>query len=210
MWRGFKKFYELHNGKQFEETPETLKNIAPIILYFSRDLDFFKQERLLKKIGETKLNLSFEKGLLVIGNYGNGKTSIMATMSKMMQNYRIPGWFKSYSSHDLVREFEGVENPNDRLEFYKRYAKHNLYIDDVKKEKMASNFGKVDVVRDILENRYDNKSITHITCNYREGDGSQDLSDALVEFGERYGGHMYDRLFEMFNIIQFKGKSYRI
>lgn len=209
LWRGFKKFYALHNGKSFEETPETIKNIAPVILYFAKDLDFFKQERLLKNIGSTKLNLSFDKGLLIIGDYGNGKTSIMTTLSKLMQNYRIPGWFKSYSSHDLVREFEGLEMPNDRTEFYKRHSKHPMYIDDVKKEKMASNFGKVDVIRDILENRYENRAITHITCNYREGDGRQDLEGAMGEFGEKYGGHMFDRLFEMFNIIQFKGSSYR-
>ena len=209
IWKNFKISYQLTKGKEFEETPDTLKNIAPVVLYFSRDPDFFKSERLLTRIGNTELKPNFSKGLLIFGNYGNGKTSIMLSMQKFMCHYRLKGWFKAAKSHELVTEFEGIQTPLDRTEFYKKYAKHPLYIDDVKKEKIASNFGKVDVIREIIEKRYDNNAITHITCNQREGDATIDIEDTLAEFGERYGEHVYDRMFEMFNIIEFKGKSFR-
>jgi len=92
------------------------------------------------------------------------------------------------------------------------------YFDDIKTERHASNYGKVNLFKDILENRYNNrvqivKGVTKInktfgTCNYKEGyEGNTEV--ALEEFGEMYGGRIYDRLFEMFNIIEFKGKSFR-
>lgn len=209
IWNYFLMSYQIVNGKEFEETPDTVKNIAPVVLYFARDPQFFQSERLLTRIGKTSLEPSFKKGLLIFGNYGNGKTSIMLSMCKFMSHYRLKGWFKAAKSHELVTEFEGLQTPSDRTEFFKKYGDFPLYLDDVKKEKIASNFGKVDVVREILEKRYDNNAITHITCNQREGDASVDIEDTLAEFGERYGGHIYDRLFEMFNIIEFKGKSFR-
>lgn len=209
IWKYFKISYQMLNGKEFEENPDTLKNIAPVVLYFARDTEFFKSERLLTRIGKTELKPSFKKGLLIFGNYGNGKTSIMLSMHKFMQHYRLKGWFKASKSHELVTEYEGLQTPFDRTEFYKKYGNHPLYLDDVKKEKIASNFGKVDVIREIIEKRYDNNAITHITCNQREGDAIVDIEDTLAEFGERYGGHIYDRLFEMFNIIEFRGKSFR-
>ena len=162
IWKNFKLSYELMNGKPFQETPDTLKNIAPVILYFSHDPDFFKSDRLLTRIGNTDLKPNFSKGLLIFGNYGNGKTSIMMAMHKFMSHYRLRGWFKACKSHEMVTEFEGLETPSDRTEFFKKYGKHPLYLDDVKKEKIASNFGKVDVIREIIEKRYDNNSVTHI------------------------------------------------
>ena len=209
IWKHFKNSFRLHTGKDFIETPDTIRNIAPIITYFAKDEGFFKCDNLVRKVGQTVLNPSFEKGLLIIGNYGNGKTSTMNAIQKMMLCYRIPGWFKSHKSHELVTIFEGLDTPESRAEYFKKFGEHRLYIDDVKKEKIASNFGKVDLIREILEKRYDNKAVTHLTCNYREGDATGNIEDALVEFGERYGGHLYDRIFEMFNIIEFKGRTFR-
>jgi len=209
VWRKFKESFKILTGNDFIEIPDTLKNIAPIITYFAKDPSFFKCDNLVKQIGTISLKPNFKKGLLIVGDYGNGKTSTMYAVQKFMQYYRMPGWFKGYKSHELVTIFEGTETPESRKEYFKRFGEHRLYIDDVKKEKLASNFGKVDIIREILEKRYDNKVVTYITCNYREGEPGN-IEDALAEFGEKYGGHLYDRIFEMFNIIEFKGKSFRV
>lgn len=216
LWKLFKKAYQMANKTVFVETPDTLANIAPIIEYFVRDADFFTREQLITRTYGLQLVPSFDKGLLIIGGYGNGKTTIMEALGLVFDYYLMPMRFKGYKAHNLVTEYERIGADRTFLEsskyqFYHRltYAK-GLYIDDVKKEREASNYGKVNLIRDILEKRYDNKKgKTYITCNYREGDNRNNLEDALAEFGEKYGGHIYDRIFEMFNIIEFKGGTFR-
>lgn len=204
VWNGFKMWYKLETGREFVETADSLKNIEPIIKYFVLDDDFFNCDRLVKDMNVP----SFKKGLLIVGMYGNGKSTIMRTLSKMFKHYQMPMSFKSVNAHDLVTEFESISTQGGKCLFYERYACKSLYMDDVKKEDKASNFGTKEIVKSILEKRYDKGLKTHITCNYREGDSSENVRDALQEFS-RYGSHIYDRIFEMFNIIQFKGESLR-
>ncbi len=216
LWRCFLPCYKIVAGKEFIQTPETLANIAPLVEYFARDSNFKTRDRLLMQLGHQQLRPNLNKGLLIIGGYGNGKTTIMETFATLFDHYQMPMKFSSYKAHDLVTEYERLgADPtfleSSKYQFYERLSKvKGLYLDDVKKEREASNYGKVNLIRDILEKRYDHKnSTTYITCNYRDGAPCEDPEDALAEFGEKYGGHIYDRLFEMFNIILFKGKTFR-
>lgn len=216
LWSLFKKAYRITSQKEFIETPDTLANIAPLIEYFAKDPAFFHRERLLTHIGDVELSPGFEKGLLIIGGYGNGKTTVMEALQMLFEWYRMPMRFKGYKAHDLVTGYERIAADrtyleSSRYQFYQRLtAVKGLYLDDVKKEREASHYGKVNLIRDLLEKRYDyKKGKTYITCNYRKGDTICDIEDALAEFGEKYGGHIYDRLFKMFNIIEFKGTSFR-
>lgn len=204
IWKFFKIFFKAETGTEFQETPDAIKNISPIINYFALNDDFFNCVRLVG----TKNKPSYQKGLLIIGKFGNGKSTIMKVLSKIFNHYKMPMRFKAVSSHDLVTEWEAIQNPGGKSLYFERYLCKVLYIDDVKKEKIASNYGKTDVIKDIIEKRYDKKLKTYITCNYRESDNDGNLDDALMEFN-RYGNHIYDRLFEMFNIIEFKGESFR-
>lgn len=222
IWNGFLQAFLVSQGKEFLKTPDTLANLEPVLKYFANDDTFFDCKNLVKNFNGKELDNSFEKGLLIIGDYGNGKTTIMQCFEILFKkNFEIAiadNWdtlrdwqklrFKSSKSHDVVTEFETINNPEAKDNFYKKYNSFRYYFDDVKKEKTASNYGKTEIIREIIEKRYDKKAKTYITCNYREG-YSNNLQEALVEFGDRYGGHIYDRLFEMFNIIEFKGKSFR-
>jgi DNA replication protein DnaC len=222
IWKGFLQAFLVSQGKEFSKTPDTLANLEPVLKYFAKDDTFFDCKNLVRTFNGKELENSFEKGLLIIGDYGNGKTTIMQCFEVLFKkNFEIAmteNWdtirywqslrFKSSKSHDVVTEFETISNPEAKDNFYKKYNSFRYYFDDVKKEKTASNYGKTEIIREIIEKRYDKKAKTYITCNYREG-YSGNLQDALVEFGDRYGGHIYDRLFEMFNIIEFKGKSFR-
>ncbi|WP_103072262.1 P-loop NTPase family protein [Aquimarina sediminis] len=216
LWKLFKRAFLVHAGRHFIETPDSLANIAPLIEYFVSDPSFFTRKHLIRSIDGQLLHPSFDKGLLIVGGYGNGKTTIMQAFELLFSYYQMPMRFKGYTTHDLVTWYERIGSDLTYRESSKYQFYHclttvlGLYLDDVKKEREASNYGKVNLIREVLEKRYNQKKLkTYLTCNYREGDTTEDVEDALTEFGEKYGGHIYDRLFEMFNIIEFKGASFR-
>lgn len=196
------KFLEVNGRPLIKIEGITIKNLEPLIYYFSKDERFFGCEN-LSKLSEP----SFDKGLLVIGNFGNGKTSTMITFERIFQNIKGIS-FKGYSANEVVGMFEKCGDDISKKEFERKVNFGTRYFDDVKTERIASNFGKVNLFKDILESRYNNKVKTLVTCNYKEG-FKGDTKAALDEFGEKYGGRVHDRLFEMFNIIEFKGKSFR-
>jgi DNA replication protein DnaC len=222
LWQGFIQSFYKTQGKKFEKTKDTLSNLEPVFKYFLKDASFFECQNLVKNINKIELNNCFEKGLLIVGNFGNGKTSVMKTFEVLFKTnadlaylenwHNASDWlklrFKGIKSHELVTEFEGLTNAESKANFYKKHSGFRYYFDDVKREKKASNYGTTEVIREVLEKRYDNKAKTFITCNYSEN-APNDLHESLFEFGERYGGHIYDRLFEMFNIVEFKGVSFR-
>jgi len=211
LWNMFKKAFKAETGSDFIENKATLSNIEPIIKYFSGDTTFKECKALRSDLSKP----SFKKGLLIVGFFGNGKSSIMKVLSKSMRYYRMPIQFGFYNMHDLVIKYETLGSAEKSAEADKRHFydmicdKYPICLDDVKKERIANYYGKANLVKDIIEKRYDKNARTYITCNYRENDTEGNIDDALIEFGEKYGSHIYDRLFEMFNIIQFTGKSYR-
>jgi DNA replication protein DnaC len=199
------RFYDLERV-DFDE--KHLVNVKTILYYFSRDERFFKSDRLCKNDkGNYFSEPSFEKGLLIIGGYGNGKTSTMKTLKSLFDG--TPLTFKSYTANRIVTTFESYSNGSERTEYMNRTKTKVAYFDDVKTEKDASNYGKHNLFKDILEERYTAKAKTYITCNFRETDTEGNIKDALHEFNEKYGPRVFDRLFEMFNIIEFKGASLR-
>lgn len=232
IYKCFLISYKFLNGVDFIINEETLMNIEPIIKYFSFDKTYFDCDNVIKKVGNKDLTPSFEKGLLLVGNFGNGKTSVMKAMSFMIDYYlnlsKSENWntsgdwnrikFKFKTTEELVTEFEYLETQELKDNFFKTNSKHNIFLDDLKKEKNASNYGITNVVGSILEKRYNNlknytnsnfkKNRTHGTLNYHK-DYPNDVGFAIQECGVRYGNHIYDRIFEMFNIIEFKGKSFR-
>jgi len=212
LWNVFKAFFEELNKKPFEKNEFTTKNIEVLIYYFSKDERFFECEN-LSKISTP----SFDKGLLIIGTFGNGKTAVMKTFEKIFRTTTGVS-FKGFTANEIVTMYEKCNDEISKSDFNKKVNFGSRYFDDIKTERVASNFGKVNLFKDILESRYNNRvqeikgetkiNKTFGTCNYKEGfEGNVEV--ALEEFGEKYGGRVYDRLFEMFNIVEFKGKSFR-
>lgn len=207
LWKLFGRMFKEIHGKNFVYNDEVLENIKPLMYYFMKDENFFSCKN-LSKLSEP----SFEKGLLIIGNFGNGKTATMEVFEKIFKPIKSTS-FKGYSANEVVNMFEKI-NPNlkdqilTRSEFDKIMHTGKRYFDDVKTERHASNFGKMNLMKDILEVREKNNLLTHITCNFKDG-FDNDIQAGLDEFEEKYGSRLYDRLFKMFNIIEFKGKSFR-
>ena len=203
LFQVFKKQFEKDNGKPFVFNDTTRENLAPFLLYFAKDEKFFSCKN-LTQISKP----SFEKGLLVIGDFGNGKTTVFKTFESIFK--KIPSHiFTGYTANYVVSEFEKCSDEELRKDFERRMFRGRRYFDDLKTERIASNYGKVNIFKEILEERYNRESVTYISCNYND-QFPNDIEEALKEFGEKYGGRVYDRLFEMFNIIEFKGKSFRI
>ena len=126
--------------------------------------------------------------------------------------------FRFKTTESLATEYEFLKTGQEKEMFFSKYSNGNLFLDDMKREKDASNFGITNVVKSILEKRYNNqkkysdekfnKTKSFGSMNFHE-DYPNNIDFAIQECGVRYGGHIYDRMFEMFNIIEFKGKSFR-
>jgi len=208
LYKMFVKLFKSEVGKEFDkQNKEMLDNLLPLIFYFSKDERFFECNN-LTKLSEP----SFDKGLLIIGGYGNGKTTAMLLFEMIFKSAKGLA-FKGFTTNEVVTLYEACENDSSISDFNKRMKFGKRYFDDLGTERDASRYGKVNAMKEILEARYinrkdDSKIHTYITMNYAE-QYPGDAEKALDFIGDKYGSRMYDRIFEMFNIIEFKGKSFR-
>lgn len=232
LYHGFLQAFKALNGKDFELTEDSILNIKAVVKFFACDKTFFECERLIKEINGRELIPSFQKGILLVGDYGNGKSSIMQAFEYLINhNYKIAiekqwdnflDWknlrFKFKSCRNISSEYEFLSKDDSKKEFINKYKVLDYCFDDITKEQIASNYGLKNVIQIILENRYDDiferikleKRInrTFGTLNYHK-DHPGNLKNAIQALGLKYEAHMYDRALELFNIIEFKGKSFR-
>jgi len=202
LWLYFLITFNEMYGKEFNQDDQAIQNLAVVFFYFLGDNRFDNCENLRADISYP----SFKKGLLIIGGYGLGKTDYLRVFEKMFMSYPHLR-FKFYTSKGLVRQYEKCQTSMDKESFFKDTERSLMFIDDISSERLASNYGHVDIVEEVILNRYDKKLRTFASCNYTTSDNC--VEQTLHDLGLRYGGRMYDRFHEMFNIIEFKGTSYR-
>jgi DNA replication protein DnaC len=233
FYGAFVENYKFVAVKEFDESLndyESRRLARTLVSYFIGNKSFYKSPLLCKNSdGTFKSQPDLNKGLMIIGSYGIGKTSIIETFHNIFKYardnaFRIKNkagefeqlrWYEIYfafcTTNDVVSEFEGIKRNEHSDEdyvwdqFWKKHTKGFRYYDDVMTEKVASNFGKVELFKQIFEKRYSNRAKTIISLNY-EGDS---VDSTLEAFAKRYGERNYDRLFEMYNIIELKGESLR-
>jgi len=203
LWKRFKHFFKLSTNTDFELNDDSRKNVSIVFQYFLRDEQFFSNPCLRPELSVP----SFKKGLLIIGGYGIGKTQIMLAMEQALLSFGHRG-FKFYSVSDVVQKYEICSLPNDKAEFYRNMNAGIILFDDITAERIANNFGHINIIREVLEQRYARGKITHGILNYKEG-CKGDLDETLNLLNEKYGNRFYDRIFEMFNLVEFTGKSLR-
>jgi len=203
LWRIFKRFFKIVACKNFEETEESLKNISALFFYFLKNEDFLNHPNVRADLSKP----NFDKGILIIGGYGVGKTNCMKAL-ELSFKYLKTNRFKIYSTNEVVQNFEICSTPYDKENFYHRMNLGADLYDDLTTEKLASNFGHINIMKEILEERYNRKKLTHAITNFKDG-YDNDVEAALEHLGEVYGSRFYDRIFDMFNIVVFTGKSYR-
>ena len=181
-----KKGIELY-GKKFKILETDHEIIYKLIAYFLKDEQACYQ-----------FNIDLEKGILLSGPIGCGKTSLMNLMKYLAQTENK---FSVKPCRDISFEFI-----QDGYEVIHRYSKGKLYqaeprtycFDDLGTENNIKYFGnECNVMAEILLSRYDlfiaKKLQTHITTN---------LSASEIE--KNYGSRVRSRLRELCNLIAFE------
>lgn len=198
----FKKLYQ----KDLILDRDSEAFLKTLIQYFFRNYEFF-QSPCLKKT----LNIpSFEKGLLIIGNPGLGKSKFLKTFEIIFKklSYHNPNFYFTFSDvNDIVTEFEALET-SEKDNFFQKQSNGFKCYDDVKSERKASNFGIVNLIQEIIQYRYNKNRKTIIICNFNDAH-PENFQEALNEFGIKYGSRVFDRIYEMFNLIEVTGISKR-
>lgn len=198
------KKLNLVTKREFLETDENYKKLDLMVNYLVQDQNFFKSPLIVMR-NESKP--SFEKGLLIIGGVGSGKSAALKTMSLTLE--LTPFLRTTYHlASDLVAQYEEIQSPLNRKYFNDKFRNGRRIFDDITREKMASNFGKTNLMAELFTYRCEFKKVTHAAMNFHN-DSPGDFDMALNQIGVKYGGHIYDRFFDMFNIVEFPGSSMR-
>ena len=186
-----KRGKELYGGK-FRIHSEDYGIIFKLIVYFLND-----------KENAEKLELDLQKGIILTGPIGCGKTSLMTLMRL------VPSPERNYvirSCRDISFEFiqEGYEViwRYSKLSFNSSHPKIYCF-DDLGAEQSLKYYGnECNVMGEILLSRYDlfisQSMITHITTN---------LSASEIE--KSFGNRVRSRMREMFNLLVMKCKDKR-
>lgn len=205
LWKWFLYYFKQIHGKKFQYTKAYMKaNYASLFHYFLNDKMFLKCPNLYQH----KLAPNFNKGLLIAGKVGVGKTAIMKVFEKLFFNYK-PHKFKIIPTYKVVEEYESLQTQNCKNEFFRCYSIGDILFDDLNSERIANNYGKVNVMEELIFRRHNCKYKTHFTMNPFPG-LEHSPKENLLRLEEFYNARIADRLFEMCNYITISGKSKRM
>jgi DNA replication protein DnaC len=148
---------------------------------------------------------SVERGLLLMGTVGVGKTHLAVSIIKALTERGFSSIFYEFGS--LLKEIQDSYNPKTQASELKIlssvFQADILVLDEIGASKPT------DWVRDtmshIINTRYNDKKLTIFTTNYmdeRKADKEETLED-------RIGVRMRSRLFEMCRTIKIEGKDFR-
>jgi hypothetical protein len=191
LWKLF-KFY----SPDYILNEKNREFVFTVLRYFLKDENF-------NQYGKINNAPSLDKGLLIYGSNGVGKSFLFEILSKIGRELIIKKncsdlWFTSISSGSFVDQYMRAAGDRENVEVFdiKNFYTGKLYIDDLGFEKKA--FNKTELFGEILFERNRVSSKTYVTTNLKP-------SELTNKYGERIG----DRLPEMFNIIKWDGESFR-
>lgn len=175
-----KNYAKLSIDPQFRFHKSDLEILKKLFVYSIEDLESCQQ-----------FNINPQKGILLIGPVGCGKTSLM----KVFNHLAIP----AKKSILLPTRYINIEFNKEGFPVLQKYGKslNNYCFDDLGVEQNMKHFGnECNVIGEILLSRYElfksQKIITHATTNLN--------ADELEKI---YGNRVRSRLREMFNLVAF-------
>lgn len=139
------------------------------------------------------------KGMLLQGKFGCGKTILLETYS-MLHNHVVQKHFQGFPMYSFIKSVALQELIIKQS--LSNFTKRPLIIDEFGREsKVVQNFGNVSrPISELLSLRSDIGSATHGTTNF---------SQETLSSNDFYGGMIGDRLRVMFNFITLEGDSRR-
>ncbi|WP_418639238.1 ATPase [Winogradskyella sp.] len=177
-------------GKNFKIYKEDEVVLYKLCIYFIRDFEAC-----------AKLNIDPNKGILLSGPVGCGKTSLMKLLRHMVPHHKP---YEVIPARNITFAFNNIG-----YKTVQEYGNSNFYcFDDLGVETTGRHFGKdCNVMGEVLLSRYDlfvrtchpkrNRGVrTHVTTNLN-----------AQELEERYGNRVRSRMRQMFNLISFDAKS---
>lgn len=181
-YRGKKQF-----GNHFYICTHDYEVIYQVVSWIVNDIEACK-----------KYNISHDKGLLLSGPVGCGKSSLMKLFASLTPLSRT---FSIKQSREITMEFSKAGF--DVINKYSRSTRSpkGICFDDIGIEPPMRYFGDhINVIGEIILSRYDlfvSKGIlTHATTNLN-----------AEEIETRYGARIRSRLREMFNLIAFPAEA---
>lgn len=142
------------------------------------------------------------RGLWLAGNPGTGKSTLLRAVKNFCSIYadeRSP----NLPRHMLWRHAKDIASGYEELGagyLTELCDVDTLIIDDLGTEPLATmRYGNsLNVVEELLSRRYDRRKMTMVTTNLK-----------MDQIKKVYRERIYDRVREMFNILEFKGPSHR-
>ena len=179
-----------HFGCQFKLHDIDIPVIKKLITYAIRDEE-----------AAVQMQININKGLILSGPVGCGKTSLMFLLNYFFQSGHV---YKMKPCRDIAFEFasKGYDALKPFTKIGDKQTRINTFcFDDLGTEKQIKHFGnECNVMAEILLTRYDhylyNKTMTHITTN---------LSASELE--TLYGDRVRSRMRQMFNLVAFEQNS---
>lgn len=139
-------------------------------------------------------------GFMLIGNCGNGKTTLLYAFQNLLNYLAKRGVLEKDCGIQIVDAREVTETARNFKEMANLKRKPMLAIEDMGRESTeVLDYGNVyNPVIDLLEFRYDQQLFTAFTSNL-----------SVDELKEKYGKRIADRFREMFAKVVFKNPTYR-
>lgn len=156
------------------------------------------------KAAQWLISKTAKPGLLLMGLYGNGKTTLLRSIIRLISF--VTETQNGYSKRCNPRLITAKEiammcaNEQSREEYRKLFNEPMLAIDDLGDEpaEVVSYGMAFSPITDLLSVRYEHQLITMATTN---------LNNPQIK--EKYGARIADRFNEMLEVIIFRNQSYR-